>query len=518
MENLENTNPKIDNINSEEILNAENFKLLLDKKLESLFEERTSLLEFKLNADIQEMEIMKYEFYDNYKKFDLLVNPEIENNNTEKSVSGQTKGVDKEKGDDKKKTTPVTPINKSDRARTPVLEKSHAKKENLNRSAIVEGGKKHSVIAIKKGGDTSVNTRNNTPNNTPNPPHTTTNAGDKKTSVFTTKKQADARGRGNEGKAESNKTVMKTVAKDDSTLNNNTVSTKRGSVVIEKINPPMKRSSVVNVTARKGSVAKTDRDKPTTNNKRGSTIKTGNDKKISLKIDTTNLENSIVNTPDQNTTRNSVKNNENLSTNIKQVKIEETNPPQKEITGEVNEPTLISVPKPNYKPKTLPEDFEKQKNTIKALFISVNSNFLNCKLRFMLATAIPKIKANFNFKILIPDIIKEIQTKVNLIDDKYGKYLNDPEVLSKIKQNFIPSKTATNGLNFISKEDELNLWEKEQPEKILNIFKIIYLMLGEETDIEIDDLPGNKLTEHLITVIMPKLGINSLSKYINKIL
>jgi hypothetical protein len=54
--------------NIETTLNHENFKTLLTNKLFNLLNERTEHLESKINNDLEFIEKMKYDFYDNYKK------------------------------------------------------------------------------------------------------------------------------------------------------------------------------------------------------------------------------------------------------------------------------------------------------------------------------------------------------------------------------------------------------------------------------------------------------------------
>ncbi len=78
-----------------------------------------------------------------------------------------------------------------------------------------------------------------------------------------------------------------------------------------------------------------------------------------------------------------------------------------------------------------------------------------------------------------------------------------------IKQ-FTPSKTAQNGLNFVTKDEENNLCKKEQPEEILNVFRLVYILLNEP----LINIPPQKLIENLTTVVFEKLGVENLSKRI----
>ena len=84
----------------------------------------------------------------------------------------------------------------------------------------------------------------------------------------------------------------------------------------------------------------------------------------------------------------------------------------------------------------------------------------------------------------------------------------------KISKKFSPSKTAVNGLNFVNKDEETNLCNNEQPDEILNVFRIVYYLINED----FSDVPQNELIENLIYNIMPKLGVDNLSKIVKLIL
>lgn len=74
---------------------------------------------------------------------------------------------------------------------------------------------------------------------------------------------------------------------------------------------------------------------------------------------------------------------------------------------------------------------------------------------------------------------------------------------------FLPSKTAQNGLNFVTKDEETNLAVKEQPEEILNLFKLIYIILNEDYS----SLESNTLIQNLVQNIYPKLNVENLSMF-----
>jgi hypothetical protein len=125
-----------------------------------------------------------------------------------------------------------------------------------------------------------------------------------------------------------------------------------------------------------------------------------------------------------------------------------------------------------------------------------------------LATAIPKIKSNYEIKSIIQEKLDIINEKIEQFEEKYCKYFNDTSVQNQIAKVFTPSKTANSGLAFVTKDEENNLCKKDQPEEILNVFRIIYLVINED----LDSIPPNKLIDNLINSIMPRVGVDSLSK------
>ena len=76
-----------------------------------------------------------------------------------------------------------------------------------------------------------------------------------------------------------------------------------------------------------------------------------------------------------------------------------------------------------------------------------------------------------------------------------------------LNKKFIPSKTAQNGLNFVTKEEENNLLTNELPDEIVNIFKLIYLYLDES----FDHLDGQKLIHYLVNTIIKKYNCENFS-------
>jgi hypothetical protein len=75
-----------------------------------------------------------------------------------------------------------------------------------------------------------------------------------------------------------------------------------------------------------------------------------------------------------------------------------------------------------------------------------------------------------------------------------------------VEKQFVASKTAVSGLNFLTPDEEKKLKSKEQPEEILNIFRFIYIALN----CSYDDLPPQELIPNLSQIYTEK-GVDSLS-------
>lgn len=68
-------------------------------------------------------------------------------------------------------------------------------------------------------------------------------------------------------------------------------------------------------------------------------------------------------------------------------------------------------------------------------------------------------------------------------------------------------------MNFVTKDEETNLASKEQPEEILNIFKLIHIIVNESYE----ELKPNELIENLTKNIFTKLNVENLSNYYLKL-
>ena len=158
----------------------------------------------------------------------------------------------------------------------------------------------------------------------------------------------------------------------------------------------------------------------------------------------------------------------------------------------------------------LPAEIETADSITKALFLAANSKILDLKSRFLLILSSKKLKQNFEIKSLLTEKLNESEASLLKLEENYGKYLDDPTVSYLLTKVFLPSKTAQNGLTFVTKDEEANLCKKEQPEEILNVFRIIYTLINEKYD----HLEPGRLIDNMVNTILPKIQVENLSKII----
>lgn len=168
--------------------------------------------------------------------------------------------------------------------------------------------------------------------------------------------------------------------------------------------------------------------------------------------------------------------------------------------------------------KMLPDEFNTpsiNKNIIRALFLLTISDFASFKLKFILISSIPKIYAIVGFKGLINKIIEENKKVILEMEADPENNLLDQYTEAVINKQFMPSKTAQNGLAFVTKEEEIGLCKREQPEEIANIFRLIYHMVDEKMD---EFETSQKMIDNFFTNVLPKLKVDNLSKLFYNIL
>lgn len=146
---------------------------------------------------------------------------------------------------------------------------------------------------------------------------------------------------------------------------------------------------------------------------------------------------------------------------------------------------------------------------IEALYLTLKSNFLNENQKISIIFKNPELYKNFSKKILLKELISSYETKFINCSEFLSKY-----DLNHINKPFIPTKTAQNGLKFITKEEENYLLKKEQPKEIINIFTLIFILLNEEYEY----IPPEQLISHLINEVYTKYNVDSIrSLFINYI-
>ena len=93
------------------------------------------------------------------------------------------------------------------------------------------------------------------------------------------------------------------------------------------------------------------------------------------------------------------------------------------------------------------------------------------------------------------------------------KYIKCSEFLSKydlniINKPFIPTKTAQNGLNFITKDEEGYLIKKEQPQEMISLFTVIYVLLNENYE----QIEPQRIISNLFTEIYAKYQVDTIKE------
>jgi len=94
-----------------------------------------------------------------------------------------------------------------------------------------------------------------------------------------------------------------------------------------------------------------------------------------------------------------------------------------------------------------------------------------------------------------------LKEKIKLNEQILSKYINEPEYSSLIMEPLKPSKTAKNGLSLFSKDEELNLVNKQQPKEITNFFKFVALLFNKL--IKEEDIIEDNFIKTFFTKVIP---------------
>lgn len=133
------------------------------------------------------------------------------------------------------------------------------------------------------------------------------------------------------------------------------------------------------------------------------------------------------------------------------------------------------------------------------------------KLKVKILHVYPEICRHYSIRKMVKDhrffLISKIVVLENYLKEQC-KYMNMPN-LESLDCRFIPSRTAMNGLNFVTAEDEDKIkTEKLHDVNIVDIVKLLYILLREKYE----NIDSENLMINLIQNILPKYKIEDISK------
>ena len=140
-------------------------------------------------------------------------------------------------------------------------------------------------------------------------------------------------------------------------------------------------------------------------------------------------------------------------------------------------------------------------NKVEALYLALQSNYFNESQKIRLIFSNPELYKNFSKKLLLKELISSYETKYIKCSEFLSKY-----DLNIINKPFIPTKTAQNGLNFITKDEEGYLIKKEQPQEMISLFTVIYVLLNENYE----QIEPQKIISNLFTEIYAKYQVDTI--------
>ena len=150
-----------------------------------------------------------------------------------------------------------------------------------------------------------------------------------------------------------------------------------------------------------------------------------------------------------------------------------------------------------------------QKNII-PLYYTIHLGYFEIEKKIKLILNQNELYKHYSSQNLFKEYYLHIEKEFTEISQLLLKY-----DMNKICIPFSPNKTAKNGLMFISKEDEKNLIENEQPEEIIIIFKVVLLLLEED----ISKIENNKILQYLFIDIFQKYKVENIQNlFLNHII
>ena len=140
---------------------------------------------------------------------------------------------------------------------------------------------------------------------------------------------------------------------------------------------------------------------------------------------------------------------------------------------------------------------------VEALYLALQSNYFNESQKIRLIFSNPELYKNFSKKLLLKELISSYETKYIKCSEFLSKY-----DLNIINKPFIPTKTAQNGLNFITKDEEGYIMKKEQPQEMISLFTVIYVLLNENYE----QIEPQRIISNLFTEIYAKYQVDTIKE------
>ena len=162
----------------------------------------------------------------------------------------------------------------------------------------------------------------------------------------------------------------------------------------------------------------------------------------------------------------------------------------------------------------IPEEL-KNKNALYNLYLIIKGNYLSNKENYKLVLSHPLIYKSFgnDVKFVLKDTKKELQSKISELESFLNKYDDLPNIVS---ETFQPSKSAMKSLMFVKKEEIENLIKKGNIIKeFSDIIKILLYLLEIEFD---EKLTNEELLQFFNSKVLDKNHYPNLMKLVSEFL
>lgn len=158
--------------------------------------------------------------------------------------------------------------------------------------------------------------------------------------------------------------------------------------------------------------------------------------------------------------------------------------------------------KTNYSLIPFPKRFTSK--IVECLYYTIHSGYLPFSTKVKLILSIRPIYFQYPKDLLTSQVLSHLEKKYN----KCMFYLSKYKDINQILKPFSPSKVASSGLNFITKEEENKLVQNENAlsKTISNMFIFILILLNES----FDSIPKTKIISFVFQVIYFKYNVNTI--------